>query len=77
MHETIDEFFKMIKEKGLKLPEIEDDEIYNLVSKIVDNNLQLSKNFIFTTNAKNRALVQRLKKNYKQSPKIHNTNINI
>ena len=62
MHETIDEFFKIVKEKGIKLTEIEEDLIYEIVSKIIYNNLQLSKNFIFNTNAKNRILVQRLKK---------------
>ena len=62
MHETIDEFFKQVKERGLKLPEIEDDEIYRIVSEIIENNLKLNKNLIFTSNAKYKALVQRLKR---------------
>ena len=62
MHETIDEFFKTTKEKEINLPEIEEEQIYQIVSEIINNNLKLNKNFIFTTTAKHKALVQRLKR---------------
>ena len=62
MHETIDEFFQYVKEEGLKLPEIEEEEIYKIVSMIIDDNLNLSKNYIFTATAKYKMLVRRLKK---------------
>ena len=62
MHETIDEFFQYVKEEGLKLPEIEEEEIYKIVSMIIDDNLNLSKNYIFTATAKYKMLVKRLKK---------------
>ena len=62
MHETIDEFFKNVEEQGLKLSEIEDETIYEIVSKIIEENLKLSKNYIFNSTAKYKALVQRLKR---------------
>lgn len=62
MHETIDEFFEQVREQGLKLAEIEEQQISQMVSDIVDQNLQLSKNFIFTSTAKYKVLVKRLKR---------------
>ncbi len=62
MHETIDEFFEQVREQGLKLAEIEEQQISQMVSDMIDQNLQLSKNFIFTTTAKYKVLVKRLKR---------------
>ena len=62
MHETIDEFFEQIRDKNLALAEIEEEQIYQMVCKIIDENLKLSKNFIFQATAKYKALVKRLKK---------------
>lgn len=62
MHETIDEFFEQVKEQGLGLAEIEEEQIYEMVSEIIERNLQLSKNFIFSSTAKYKALVRRLKR---------------
>ncbi len=62
MHETIDEFFEQVREQKLALAEIEENQISTMVSNIIDRNLPLSKNFIFTTTAKYRALVKRLKR---------------
>lgn len=64
MHETIDEFFEYVKEEGIDLSELEADEgkITEIVSLIIDKNLGLSKNFIFTATAKYKALVKRLKR---------------
>ena len=63
MHETIDKFFEQIrKEKGLKLNELQEEDIYKIVSKIIDQNLQLTKNLIFSATAKYRLLVIRLKR---------------
>ena len=62
MHETIDEFFEQVREQKLALAEIEENQISAMVSNIIDRNLPLSKNFIFTTTAKYRALVKRLKR---------------
>ncbi len=62
MHETIDDFFEYIRVEKLELAEIEEDEIFKIVSKIIDRKLTLSKNFIFTATAKYKVLVKRLKK---------------
>ena len=62
MHETIDEFFEQVKEQNLGLAQIEEEQIYQMVSGIIDKNLQLSKNFIFRSTAKYKTLVKRLKR---------------
>lgn len=62
MHETIDQFFEQVKEQELGLAEIEEEQIYQIVSEIIEKNLQLSKNFIFSSTAKYKALVKRLKR---------------
>lgn len=62
MHETIDEFFDYVRAEGLGLAEITEDQIKNITSNIIDENLALSKNYIFTATAKYRVLVKRLKR---------------
>lgn len=62
MHETIDQFFDQVNEEGLNLAELEEEQIMKIVSKIIDENLSLSKNFVFTATAKYKVLVRRLKK---------------
>ncbi len=62
MHETIDEFFKEAKEKEIDLKELQEDEIYEIVSKIIEENLKINKNLIFKATTKYKILVQRLKK---------------
>ena len=52
----------MVKEQKLNLPEIEEDEIYRIVTDIIDSELDLSKNFIFNTTEKYKLLVYRLKR---------------
>ena len=61
MHETIDQFFKKIRSEGLGLAELEEDQIYKIVSEIIEENLNKSKNFIFKSTAKYKVLVRRLK----------------
>ena len=62
MHETIDEFFEIVRQENLDLAELEEELIKKMVSEIIDTNLALSKNFIFTATAKYKALVKRLKR---------------
>ena len=62
MHETIDEFFKYVNEQKMNLAEITEEEIQNIVSKIIDDDLNLSKNYIFKATVKYKILVRRLKK---------------
>lgn len=62
MHETIDEFFKKVREEKIELAELEEDDILKIVSNIIDENLGQPKNYIFTATAKYKILVRRLKK---------------
>ena len=62
MHETIDEFFNIVRENKMNLAEIEEDEIFKIVSEIIEENLSSAKNYIFTATAKYKVLVIRLKK---------------
>ena len=62
MHETIDSFFQVVREEDLDLAQIEEDKILEIVSNIIDESLNLNKNFIFTATAKYKVLVRRLKR---------------
>ena len=62
MHETIDEFFERVREEKIDLAELEEEQIKQMVSEIIETNLHLSKNYIFTATAKYKALVKRLKR---------------
>lgn len=64
MHETIDSFFEYVKEQDINLPHLLEDEesIQKIVEKIIDEELELSKNLVFTATAKYKLLVQRLKR---------------
>lgn len=62
MHETIDAFFEQVRERKLQLAQIEEEQITQIVSEIIDCHLQQSKNFIFHATAKYKALEKRLKK---------------
>ena len=69
IHEVIDEFFENTKESGIKLEEITEEQLSEIVNKIVDEKLEQNKNYIFTSTAKYRALVVRLKKIIKKALK--------
>lgn len=64
MHETIDTFFQYVKQENIALPQLLVDEelIEKLVAKIIEEELELSKNIVFTATAKYKILVRRLKK---------------
>ena len=62
MHEVIDEFFTYTKDSKMDLNELKDEDIKNIIDKIVKEKLQLSKNYIFTSTAKYKTLVIRLKR---------------
>ena len=40
MHETIDEFFEYVRQEGLSLAELEEEQITKIVSEIIENNLK-------------------------------------
>ena len=69
IHEVIDEFFENTKEAGIILEEITEEELSEIINKIVDEKLKQNKNYIFTSTAKYRALVVRLKKIIKKALK--------
>ena len=69
IHEVIDEFFENVKEAGINLEDITDEQLSEIINKIVDSKLAQSKNYIFTSTAKYRALVVRLKKIIKKALK--------
>ena len=62
IHEIIDEFFEAVREVEIKLAEITDEQLAEIINKIIDEKLKQSQNYIFTSTAKYRALVVRLKK---------------
>ena len=69
IHEVIDEFFENIKDRQIKLDEITEEELSEIINNIVDEKLNQNKNYIFTSTAKYRALVIRLKKIIKKALK--------
>ena len=69
MHEVIDEVFEIIKEEKIKLEDITEDKISEIVDKIIDEELLQNKNYIFTSTARYRVLVIRLKKIIKKALK--------
>ena len=62
MHEIIDEFFEMVEEKKLDIKTITRDEIEEIVQKIINDTLEMSKYYVFTSTAKFRNLTRRLNK---------------
>ena len=62
IHEIIDEFFEAVREAEIKLAEITDEQLAEIINKIIDEKLKQSQNYIFTSTAKYRALVVKLKK---------------
>ena len=64
MHETIDEFFKKVKEENINLPEIVTDEekIQQLVNNIVEEKLEMGKKYTFVATSKYKVLVKRLQR---------------
>lgn len=62
MHDIIDNFFGIIKERNIILKRLTEEELEQIVSEIVEDKLKLNRNYIFTTTAKYKVLAQRLKK---------------
>lgn len=67
MHEVIDLFFKELDEKNINVKEITEEEILKIVNKIINELLEMSKYYIFSSSAKFRLLTRRLKKVVYQS----------
>ena len=62
MHEVIDTFFSEIENRSLNVKEISDEQIKEIVNKIIDDLLQTSRYYIFSSTAKFRALTRKLKR---------------
>ena len=64
MHETIDEFFKKVKEEKINLAELvtEEEIIQELVNKVVEEKLDMGKKYTFVATTKYKVLVKRLKR---------------
>ena len=62
MHDIIDDFFELLKEKNISVKEIEDDEIDKIIEDILNNKLLLKQNYIFNSIPKYVVLTKRLKK---------------
>lgn len=61
MHEVIEEFFDYVSDNSLSLKTMEDDEIENIVLKILERILTSSKYYIFTYSKKYKILTEKLK----------------
>lgn len=69
MHDTIDEFFNVIRQKGIKVKELDDEQISKIVDEIIEEKLMIGKNYIFTSTDKYKVLTNRLKRVIKKSMK--------
>ena len=69
MHEVIDEFFNIVKGENKQLENLTEDELSLIIDKIIDEKLSQTKNYVFTSTAKYRALVARLKRIIKKALK--------
>lgn len=69
IHDVIDSFFEKIEERELKIKQLEDIQIEELVDEIVEEKVRLKQNYIFTSIPKYRVLASRLKRVIRQSMK--------
>ena len=69
MHEIIDEFFCIVEEREISIKEISENQVREIIDEIINEKLQLNKNYIFTSTAKYKILSSRLKKLINKSMK--------
>ena len=62
MHDIIDSFFARLDEQEINIKQITDEEIEEIVTEIIQDKLNLNKNYIYTVSAKYKILAGRLKK---------------
>lgn len=62
MHETIDEFFHIVRQENLEINELNEEKMYEIIQKIIEEKLGLPKYYIFTSSEKFRALTNKLKR---------------
>lgn len=69
MHEVIDAFFEYIDDNNMEIKKITDEQMTEIVNKLIEDILQTSQYYIFTSTAKYRMMTRRLKKVVLQSMK--------
>lgn len=60
MHDVIDEFFNIIKSREIDVKEISDEKLNNIVKNIINEKLNMDKNYILKGSAKFKVLTNRL-----------------
>ena len=69
MHEAIDKFFTLVRERELQVKMLEDEQIEELISEIIEEKLGYAKYYIFTSSEKFQMLTNKLKRVVKLSLK--------
>lgn len=67
MHEVINQFFEYVEENNIEIKQMEEKQLKQIVEKIVNDLLSLSKNYVFSSTPKLINLTNRLKKVVTQS----------
>ncbi len=62
LHEVINSFFETLDNENIDVKTIEEDKVKEIVEKIINDYLETSKYYIFSSTAKFRVLTKRLKK---------------
>ena len=67
MHDVIDSFFDKLEERDIKVKDLEKEEQEEIVDEIIEEKLNLKRNYIFISIPKYRVLANRLRKVIKKS----------
>lgn len=62
MHDVVDDFFDQVLQRQLKLKELTQEQLEEIIENIINEKLTLHRNYIFTSTAKYVVLTKRLKK---------------
>lgn len=62
MHDVIDEFFSLARQKQIDIKEMTDQQMQEMIENILKDKLNLNKNYIFNSTSKFKVLTNRLKK---------------
>ena len=60
MHDVIDEFFEIIKNKNIDVKQVSDDYLDAIVKNIIEDKLNMDKNYVLNGTSKFRVLTERL-----------------
>ena len=69
MHDVIDEFFSQVIQRNIKLKQIEEEQINQIIDSIINEKLEQNRNYIFRSSDKYKILTMRLKRVIKKSMK--------